>query len=92
MEAELIEKLSRVNEFSDDLVNIITAITRDIHRPAWDPYTAKLAVILINFTCQPKISYMRKSPSAAIAINNAKKTLEDNCLDQILRLLLKLLK
>ncbi len=92
MEAELIEKLSRVNEFSDDLVNIITAITRDIHRPAWDIYNAKLAVILVNFTCQPKISYMRKSPSAAIAINNAKKTLEDYCLDLILRLLLKLLK
>ena len=92
MEAELVEKLSRINEFSDELINILTAIIRDIHRPAWDIHTSKLAVYLINFTSQPKIHYMRKSPSATIAVNNGNKTLEDYCMDLILQLLLKLLK
>ena len=92
MEAELIEKLSRVGEFSDELINILTAISRDVHRPEWDIHTSKLAVILIGFTCQPKITYMRKSPPVTITVNNASKTLEDYCIDLILQLLLKLLK
>lgn len=91
MEAELIEKLSRINEFSDELVNVLTAIVRDIQRQAWDTHLVKLVTILINFTLQPKINYMRKSPTSGIVINK-NKTLEEYCLDLILQLLLKLLK
>jgi hypothetical protein len=92
MEAELIEKLSRINEFSDDLVNILTAMIRDIQRPAWDTNLRKLVLILINFTVQPKITNMRNAPSSKIVINNKNKTLEDYCLDLILQLVLKILK
>ncbi len=92
MEAELVEKLSRINEFSDDLVNILTAMIRDIQRPAWDTNLRKLALILVNFTVQPKITNMRNGPSSKIVINNKNKTLEDYCLDLILQLLLKILK
>ena len=92
MEAEYIDKLSKANEFSDDLINILTGIIRDINSPAWDKYLQKLSQILINFTLQNKISFLRKSPSASIFINNLNKTLEEYCLDLVLQLLLKVMK
>lgn len=84
MEAEYVDKLNRSNEFSDDLINILTAILRDVHRPEWDIYLTKLIGILINFTSSNKIAFLRKSPSASVFINNLNKTLEEYCLDLIL--------
>lgn len=92
MEAEHVEKLSRINEFSDELINTLTVIIREIHRQSWDNFAAKIAAILVNFTTHPKIVYMRKSPSAGIFITSLNKTLEDYCLDLILQSLLKLIK
>mgnify|MGYP006976740933 CR=1 FL=1 len=92
MEAEHVDKLSRINEFSDELINILTVTIREIHRPSWDNYCQKIASILVNFTTHPKIIYMRKGPSAGIMINNLNKTLEEYCMDLILQSLLKLIK
>jgi hypothetical protein len=92
MEAELVEKISRVTDFSDDLVNMLTAINRDIYRPSWDQHISKLASTLVNFASHPKITYMRRGPSAGILMGNQNKTLEEYCLDLILQILLKVFK
>lgn len=92
MEAELVDKLANCSEFSDDLINILTAITRDIHREVWDLYLNKLVPILVNFTSQTKVNYMNKNSSGLITIASVQKTFHDYCLDIILQLLLKIIK
>jgi hypothetical protein len=92
MEAELVEKISRVTEFSEDMANILTAINRDIYRAGWNPYIQKLASVLLNNVSHPKITSMKKTASVIINVNNQTKSLEEYCLDLILQILLKIIK
>jgi len=92
MEAELVDKLQNCTEFSDDLINILTAITRDIHREIWDIYLNRLVPILVGFTTQSKINSMNKNPTGVINVQLIQKTFNDYCLDITLQLLLKLIK
>ena len=92
MESDLVERLININEFSDELSNILTAILRDIQRNIWDSYLNKLTVTLVNLTCHTRITCMKKHPIPTIQINNVNKTFQDYCLDIILQILLKIIK
>ena len=93
MEYELLEKLANIFDFNDELANILIAITKDIHKEAWDPFVHKLSLSIVSFTCQTKyLNFGRKNTNNTVLINKVTKKFHDYCLDIILQLLLKIIK
>jgi hypothetical protein len=48
---DLLDKLSQVDEFSDELLNILISIKQEISNPLWNTYSNSLAYFLVNLTC-----------------------------------------
>lgn len=92
MEYELLEKLSSIQDFNEELLSILTSIHKEVHTPEWDPYIAKLSLLLVSFTCQNKYSHLRKVKCPMISINKIMKKVYEYCLDVIFQIFLKLTK
>lgn len=89
---EILEKLSSIQEFSEDLLDILTTILKEIESKEWDSYMPKLSLLLVSFTCQNKYNHLRKAKGPIISKNKIKKKVYEFCLDIILQILLKIAK
>ncbi len=93
MEYEILERLANVHDFSDEFINLLTAILRDIHHDAWNPYLNRITLFLITFCCQSKYTHhLKASRQVNIPTSQTTKKYHEYCLDLILQLLLKIVK
>ena len=92
MEYELLEKLSSIQEFNEELLSLLTSIHKEVHLKEWDPHIAKLCLLLVSFTCQNKYNHLRKVKGPMISINKILKKVYEFCLDTIFQIFLKIAK
>lgn len=92
MEYELLEKLSSMQEFNEDLLSILSSILKEVHTVQWDPHIAKLSLLLVSFTCQNKYNHLQKAKGPMISVKKIIKKVFELCLDTIFQILLKLAK
>ncbi|KAL4475130.1 hypothetical protein ABPG74_001826 [Tetrahymena malaccensis] len=94
MEYELLEKLGSITEYTEELIQILKEISKDIHKEFWDNFTNRLSLYLVSLTCQTKYSQFIKQNAVVpmIKINkNVSKRLHEYILDLITDLLLKIM-
>ena len=92
MEYELLEKLSSIQEFNEELLSILKSIHKEVHIKEWDSHIPKLSLLLVSFTCQNKYTHLKKSKGPVISMNKIMKKVYEYCLDVIFQIFLKLAK
>ena len=92
MEYELLEKLSSIQDFNEELLSILATIHKDVQSPGWNPHLAKLSLLLVSFTCQNKYSHLKKTKAPMTSLNKIMKKVYEYCLDVIFQIFLKLAK
>jgi len=90
MEAKYVERLSRVKEYSNELLETLNFMIKEIHNPGWDNYSAKIATILVNLNSKPKPASNTKTVGSG-SHTTSERAHHAYCQDLILVLLLKLI-
>ena len=50
-EFELLEKLSNMHDYTEELLGVILAIKEDVHKDFWDNFINRLCLYLVSYTC-----------------------------------------
>ena len=49
-EFELLEKLSNMHDYTEELLGVILAIKEDVHKDFWDNFINRLCLYLVSYT------------------------------------------